>query len=208
MTPGSISPRSLVLCDGGLESLLVCAWVRERLVADPVAPTASPILLPWTERLTESRVEAMIAMASNFGLRLVESLPEPPVKFAPEGVREQTHRLLAATYHAASLGCDEVIWPICTGLGERIDLERVAAAEDTAWLVSRLVALAASEHGIPSIRVTTPFVQCSPAQVAELILDMDLDPAACWWWSASDEAAKLERDRWLPVLEQVGLIKR
>lgn len=208
MTPGSISSRSLVLGDGGLESLLVCAWVREKLATQAATATGSPVLLPWTERLTEAKVEAVISMASSFGLRLVESLPEPPVKFAPAGVRELTHRLLAATYHAAFMGCDEVIWPVCTGVGERIDLEQAAAAEDAAWLVSRLVGLSASEHGVPSIRVSTPFVQCSPAQVAELILDMDLDPAACWWWSGADDAAKLERERWLAVLEQVGLIKR
>ncbi|MCX5690974.1 MAG: hypothetical protein NTV94_14515 [Planctomycetota bacterium] len=207
--------RTLVLGDGGLESLLACAWVRERLAADGTPPDAQPpILLPWTERLTEAHVEAVISHAATFGLSLVESLPEVSVQFAPAGMRELTHRLLAAAHHAARLGCDQVVWPACAGLGEGIDVDRAAAIEDLAWLVSRLVALDATQHGVPSIHVTTPFVHFSALQMAELIMDMDLDPASCWWWEAasvpagaSDAAAK-ERASWLLLLERAGVITR
>jgi hypothetical protein len=207
--------RTLVLGDGGLESLLACAWVRERLAADGSPPDApQPILLPWTERLTEAHVEAVIAHAASFGLSLVESVPEASVQFAPVGMRELTHRLLAAAHHAARLGCDQVLWPVTAGMGEGIDVDRAAAIEDMAWLVSRLVALDATEHGVPSIHITTPFVHFSATQMAELIMDMDLDPASCWWWNAatvpasgSDAAAK-QRASWLPLLERAGVITR
>jgi hypothetical protein len=125
---------------------------------------------------------------------------------ASPGVRERSHRLLAAVYQAASLGCSEVVWPVCAGRGEEVDIERAAFFDDTAWLVSRLAALDAANHGVPSIRVTLPFVQFTAVQLAELVADMDLDPSGCWWWNATDPAAKAERERWGSVLETASAL--
>lgn len=190
-------------------------WVRERIASEGLASDLpQPILLPWTERLTEDHVEAVISQSSAFGLTLVESLPELTAQFAPSGMRELSHRLIAAAHHAARLGCDQVLWPACAGVGEGIDVDQAAAMEDMAWLVSRLVALDAIEHGVPSIHITTPFVHFSAVQMAELIMDMDLDPAMCWWWEAAgspkgaSEAAASPRAQWLPLLERAGVITR
>jgi len=212
--------RTLVLGDGGLESLLACAWVRESLAADGLsASDRPPILLPWTERLTEANVEAVIRHAATFGLELIESLPEASAQFAPSGMRDLTHRLVAAVHHAARLGCDHVLWPVCAGVGDGVDVDRAAAAEDLAWLVSRLVALDATDHGVPAIRITVPFVHFSAVQMAELVLDMDLDPTSCWWWEGSSAAKPgsgspgvdpgvQQRAAWLPLLERAGVIRQ
>ncbi len=200
--------RSLLLCDGGIESLLACAWLRERLTVEGANGSGgvNPIAMPFTDQLTQPKVDAILAMTSSFGLKLVESPVEVPSQLASPGVRERSHRLLAAVYQAASLGCSEVVWPVCAGRGEEVDIERAAFFDDTAWLVSRLAALDAANHGVPSIRVTLPFVQFSAVQLAELVADMDLDPSACWWWNATDPAAKAERERWGPVLETASAL--
>ena len=200
--------RSLVLCDGGIESLLACAWLRERLTVEGAegAGSVNPIAMPFTDQLTQPKVDAILAMSAAFGLKLVESPVEVPPQLASPGVRELSHRLLAAAYQAASLGCSEVIWPACAGQGEEVDVERAAFFDDTAWLVSRLAALDAPNHGVPSIRVALPFVHFSAMQLAELVADMDLDPSACWWWNATDPAARLERERWSGVLENASVV--
>ena len=200
--------RSLVLCDGGIESLLACAWLRERLTVEGAqgAGAVNPIAMAFTDQLTQPKVDAILALCAAHGLKLVESPVEVPPQLAPPGVRELTHRLLAATYQAASLGCSEVIWPACAGRGEDVDVERAAFLDDTAWLVSRLAALDAPNHAVPSIRVSLPFVHFSAMQLAELVSDMDLDPSACWWWNAPDPAAKTERERWIGLLESASAL--
>jgi hypothetical protein len=207
--------RALVLSDGGLESLLGCAWVREQLTVAGVAIGGDkpPILLPWTDQLNEAKVEAIISHASMFGLKLVESLAELPLAFAPAGDEETTHRLLAAADLAARSGCGDVIWPISAGGNAGgVDVELAAKIEDVAWLVSRLGSIHAMSRGAPSVRIQTPFLMMTCQQVAELVLDMDLDPSTCWWWhrgpkkAAADQTGNQEREKWLPCLERVGAV--
>jgi hypothetical protein len=67
------------------------------------------------------------------------------------------------------------------------------------------VALDAREHGVPSIRVETPYADFTDRQIADLVLDMELDVEACWFWRVEGDAeAERERRRWESALGAVG----
>ena len=53
-------------------------------------------------------------------------------------------------------------------------LDRIAQIADRAVLVARLVAIDADAHGVPSIRIETPYADFTDRQIADLIADMEL----------------------------------
>jgi len=180
--------RTLILVDGSQRSLLACGFVRESLTGQGRAPddpsnpdSRGPLVLPFTSmpHLDEQRVDAILRHAEMFSMRVVECIPDLPIGLAANDAEDEAHRLLAATYLAAGLGCDEVLWPAGASTGDNLDLDRIAQINDTALLVSRLVALNSAQHGVPAVHVSAPFSQLTESQVLDLVMDMDLPIEAC-----------------------------
>ena len=59
--------------------------------------------------------------------------------------------------------------PATGAAGDSLDLDQIAQITDRAGLVSRLVAIDADVHSVPSIRIETPYADFSDRQIADLI---------------------------------------
>jgi hypothetical protein len=108
--------------------------------------------------------------------------------------------LVRAGFAAAELGAGSVLWP--GSAGAELELDSVGRTVDRALLVSRLLRLELGEERAPEVRA--PYADFNDAQVADLILDMDLPIWTCWWWIGEEPAARGERERWTKALKQAG----
>jgi hypothetical protein len=203
--------KTLILTDGGPASLLACACTREAIAmgtteAPPDAlrrPPSDAIVLPFPFAAA-SRVAAISRQAELFSFQVLPALSPIGDGTMPEHERE-AHELLAATHLAARNGCDRVFWPASAGVGENLDLDRIAQIADRAVLISRLVAIDAASHGVPSIHVQTPYADFTDRQIADLIADMEAPIEACWWWGKDGDAqAQQEFRRWEVAMAAVG----
>ena len=186
--------------------LLACAFVREELSSRGISPDAGdpPVLLPFGPLADGACAEALHRQAELFGLRLAEPLTplDRPNRAEAGAAACEAMDLLEAAFLATRLGCRRVFWPASAGVGEGLDLDRIAEITDSALLVGRLVALRSSSHGMPGIHVHTPFADLTDRQLAELVQDMALPMQACWWWGGGGgTAGASEARRWAGVLE-------
>lgn len=192
--------RRLIISDGGLPALVACAIAAEEaaLAEGGDAPIVLPVPPPGGREVQD---EALRRQCERLRLSLL-----PPVlpALASSDAEGETRDLLAATYGAARAGAAVVLWPVTAWKGDAIDMDRLAQIADRALLVGRLVALDASVHGVPSIRVETPLLDLADDQVADLAADLGVPLEAVWWWGGADAEARRERDRWSRALEHVG----
>lgn len=201
------SHKALILCDGGLTSLLAAAVAREWLSVPPKKGTraaTSAIMLP-RPHLPAARQRAVELQAELFGHELLAPRVESIGGETSAG-EMRSRELLSAAFVAARRGCDSVVWPVqCVEHGEP-NLEKIAMAADRAVLVSRLVSIDAEEHRVPGIMIETPYVDFSDTQIADLAADMNVPTTLCWWnqVGAGDAEAEQERERWQLAFEQVG----
>jgi hypothetical protein len=191
-------PRSLVICDAGLPSL-IAAW-SECVARAPVGPAGNANAgSPNAERSGSGREPgAVLALWPSVGASAgqdvdgasVESArvarwaeacssgevlrPVSVLDGAPEGVRE-TGALLACVLAAAERGIGRVVWP---AVAPRGDVDRLATIHDRALLVGRLVSIDARALGLSEsgVIVETPYASLSDAQLIDLALDMDVPP--------------------------------
>ncbi len=194
----------MILHDGGLASLVATIVESERAAASK--SMAPPVL--WCDA-SGPMAEAVRRQAGVYGLEVVEGRPYP-VEVTGEGER-LTLRLLAAGFDSARLGCTRVVWPVQLGgaEGDGPDLDDLACHVDRALLVSRLIGLEARTHGSPGIEISTPLLDISDAQLADLAMDMAAPVQACWWYEAGmrgEEPARAELDRWTPRLKAFGWV--
>jgi hypothetical protein len=214
------APKTLILSDGGLASLVACAVAKEAAAIDGrvhAGISVVPAMNLWgVAGVTQGlRDRAIRAQAEIFGFELWEPLSAPPQ--ALPGILElreqETHGLIAVTQLAARKGCDVVVWPLqCAGPSasrddDGLDLDWIARAADKAVLASRLVAVDSDAHHKPGLRIEVPYLDVTDHQLADLAAEMELPMRACWWWTASrrdGEQAVAERERWLRALAFVG----
>ncbi|MFO0786984.1 MAG: hypothetical protein U0573_11610 [Phycisphaerales bacterium] len=201
-------PRTLVISDGSVASLLACAGAREAIVsAGGDEKAARPIVLfvPVGDETNRARRQAVERQAKLYELDMADMKtdlrgPGAHGSFGA-GLSESIH-LITATYQAAQLGCDVVVWPVqFAGVS---DVEKIARASDRALLVTRLASLDSTEHGKPAVRVETPFADFTDRQMADLAIDMNVPVELCWWWEGKDEHALQRIERWVPVLQSLG----
>jgi len=93
-----------------------------------------------------------------------------------------------------------VIWPVSAGV--ELNLETTGRAIDCALLVSRLVALHTGTEAGPVIEA--PYADLTDAQIADLILDMDLHVWTCWWFGGTSPEAAVEQARWTAAMRKAG----
>lgn len=201
------SRKTLILCDGGLTSLLAAAIAREWLSVPPKKGTraaTNAIMLP-RPHLPAARLRAVELQAELFGHEIIAPKVESIGGETSAG-EMRSRELLSAAFAAARLGCDTVIWPVqCVEHGEP-NLDQIARASDRSILAARLVAIDADEHGVPDISIETPYIDFSDAQIADLAADINVPTTLCWWnqVGVGDAEAAQERDRWNLAFEQVG----
>ncbi len=200
----------MILLDGSLPALLAAAmWHEGRLLAGDSNSDSGMAWLLGTarmqraaERIADAFGLAVVARSDGVSDRIGEPVPSIVV--------------LAGATGAARMGCERLLWPVHAGGAESpdaLDLDIIAEAIDRATLIGRLASL----DGRNEIEVSTPFVDFSDRQIADLVLDMGLDPGACWWAEAdvrSDEAddagertadALAHRRRWQIALREAGM---
>ncbi|MDX2132529.1 MAG: hypothetical protein SFY69_10815 [Planctomycetota bacterium] len=195
-----MSERRLILSDGGLPSLVAAALAADEALLAGAGD--HPLVVP-TPAFPCGEIYADAIRRQCERLRLDLLPPVQPTLASADGEGE-TRDLLAATYGAARAGASVVVWPVTAWRGEGIDIDRLAQAADRALLVGRLVALDASTHAMPSIRVETPLLDFSDTQIVDLAADLGAPIEAVWWWSAEHAEAAAERARWKRALERVG----
>lgn len=187
----------MLLVDGSLNSLVAAAMLHEgRLLAGSGNDS-----LAWVLGGSAAQ-RAAEAICRAFELQVV-ARSDAGATPAPEGGSSIV--VLAGATAAARLGCTRLIWPVHGArpdAGGELDLDVIAESIDRATLIGRLASLDARSE----IEVHTPFVDLTDRQVADLAVDMGVDPSACWW-ASTDEAtpdAIAERRRWGVALREAG----
>lgn len=205
--PSSLS-RTLVISDGSLASLVACAAAREAIVsAGGDEKAARPIVLfvPVGDETNRARRQAVEKQAKLYELDVADMKTElrgPGAHGAFNAGLSETLNLISATYQAAQLGCDLVVWPV--QFHGQLDIEKVARVVDRALLVTRLASLDSADHGKPAIRVDTPYADFTDKQMADLVIDMNVPVELSWWWGGKDDHALQRIERWIPVLQGLG----
>lgn len=193
-----MSTRVLVLSDGDLPSLVAAASVAEQAVGIS-DPAKRPILLPFAA--TPAQTAAVVAQGRALSFSVLPAIPATDLSADGEA---QCRDLLAALYGAARAGIDSVLWPVSAAIGERVDVDLASTLADRALLVGRLVALDASRHTRPSVRIETPYVDLTDTQLADLAADMAVPLSTVWWWGGANGDAARARTRWSGALEYAG----
>lgn len=205
------SDSVLVICDGDLPALTACAAVRIEHSQHGIPPrdAGSIVWMPWSDDSDHAtRVEASSACASHCDFIFAQGAASKAESVWPgEG---ETRMLLDASAAAVRRGIARVIWPVQhLGDGSASHLDVAARAVDRALLVTRLVALDADAHELPSFRIETPYADLTDRQMAELAADLDAPAWLCWWLAKPptqrSSAAQQAAARWTTLLEEAGI---
>lgn len=218
MAHPSNSKKTLVLCDGDLPGMVALSLAQDALgstgscgvLAAPIAADRTEAVASRIRSLAESQAAdcldfpAVAPAALTAGARRTRYLTE-----AVHHAMANGYGVLSCPWQAGAFDAEKPL-----GIDEVPTVENLARELDRALLVSRLVTLDASEHGVGVFEVQTPVMDLSDAQVAELALDLDVPIWRAWWWEvvagkrAKDPAvgdrANVLRDRWCGALESLG----
>lgn len=230
--PSPTAPSALVLCDGGLASLVAMFMLDERDSAIAwTLPAGTPSLDSPGVSLTAAHAAIAQRQADLAGLRRAMA-PAATISLG-NGSDGTAHPLpwamvlLMACKDAARLGCERVIWPILAG----DEPDALHAADQTAHLVARLSWLPSLENRpghasraagsaaggrdescTPVIHI--PLADLQGAQLADLALDLDVPSASCWWNQPEEDASPIDakaatraRGLWTPLLETAGRLR-
>ncbi len=206
----------MVLCDGGLASLVALAMAAEETVAvgkagaeaRPVSAVGAVRARCW-EPTREAQLAAVELQTQALGVPIVGgSLAPLPSDADPSRGESATNELVTAAYYALRTGCSKLVWPVHVdrAIGDREALDYAAEACDRALLVSRLVLLDAAGAEVPEVTIALPMVDYEDDQLAELALDLAVPLHTLWWWETAltHERAVYERQRWMPALRAAG----
>ncbi|HYF15051.1 MAG TPA: hypothetical protein VD971_08290 [Phycisphaerales bacterium] len=211
MTNGEF-PKTLILSDAGLPSVVACVAAREAAIgagcdagaiADRVV--AAPFALSTQSALLQRRAVVAQAEATGVGA-LKETPPLASVNAHASADEREGIELLGALLAAAHAGFRRVVWPASAGAGESVDIDRLSQIADRALCAARYASVCAADDGA-GVELETPYAELSDRQLAELALDMGCPVDTCWWALASggqDDPVKAERQRWQRAFEIVG----
>ena len=165
-----ISGPVIVIDDGGVASLVVCC-----LCTDPARVV--PLIASGQGENAPSRADAVRRRRELLGLAEPITLTYPAAdEPLPERVAA-TDLLLRAGREALRTGVNRVVWPIHSGT----DLDEMERELERARLVERLVNLDAPADHEAAVRIETPLLDLTDAQIAELAADLDAPLEVCWW---------------------------
>ncbi len=203
MTPRS--DATLILNDGGLGGLTACWAEGVCRSGGAVGKDEAPPPVAWFAGQQLSGPDRRLAVVRRqIELCCLSDLIEPAATSMPAGAQRAesalrrdglalTQMLLAAAADAIERHIERVIWPIHSGAAGRAssggtggsggggadpDLDTIADACDRALLVSQVANLDAP--GGAGVRIETPYVDFTDAQLFELALDLDAPLDAFW----------------------------
>ncbi len=168
-----INGPALVIDDGGVAALVTCC-----LAGEPSRLT--PFIASGSAEDAESRADAVKRKADLLGLATPVERSSGEASDDPR--IETTALLLDAGREALRLGLSTIVWPVHLG----IDLDAMERALDRARLVERLVTLDSPPGA--ELRIETPLLDLSDAQIAELARDLDAPLETAWWCRKSGPA--------------------
>ncbi len=211
-----MTTNAMVLCDGGLASLVALAMAAEETVAvgkagsesSPISAVGAVRARCW-EPTHGVQTAAVELQTKAMGVPIVGgSLAPLPVDADPSRGESATNELVTVAYYALRTGCSRLVWPVHVdrAVGDREALDHAAEACDRALLVSRLVLLDAAGADVPEVTIALPMVDYEDDQLAELAIDLAVPLHTLWWWdtACAHERAEYERQRWLPTLRAAG----
>lgn len=197
-------PPTLLLSDGGVASLVAAASLAEEAARSGVDSARIHVL---SSNLTgipaSSRDPGVAKHASIFSFDLVSASDPDAGPGGPAAIGRSV-TLLRACELAIRLACSRVVWPIQTPRrgSSKPDVDVIADVLDRCLLVSRLATLDA-DPTVGEIRIETPYVDLSDAQMADLAQDLGVPLSACWWTSGDASLTpqgRAEADRWSDLL--------
>ncbi|RMH14675.1 MAG: hypothetical protein D6695_00495 [Planctomycetota bacterium] len=196
-------PSVLVISDGSVAGLTACAIEADRAPGEPVV-WAGDLLGAVPESDCPVAERAVGVQADLLGM----SRANLPWLGTGGSNSEQSMALLRIGQHAARLGIRRVVWAVqFPFLGSEPDLDRLATTHDRCLLASRLVSLDLWDHPdpqVPEVRIETPLIDLSDAQLVDLALDVGAPVGSVWWMDAVSDTARREQKRWSPVLTELG----
>ena len=218
MATNPTARHPLVLCDGDLPSMVALSLTADAMSGlGSVSVLSGPITVVSPEIITAK----IHALAESQAARCHDFPAVAPV--AVSTGHRRTRYLFEAVQAALSNGCTTLVCPWqAEGLDPDTDrdadappgVDALARELDRALLVSRLVTLDASEHGVGVFEIQTPLMDLSDRQVAEMALDLDVPIWRAWWWDLTNgrkpkdaalaDRAAAYRQRWESALIGLG----
>ncbi len=195
----------LIICDGGLPSLVACTLAAKRGETRGEPTTAIAWFVPTGDDTDDIRRNSVRAVSTLLGLSHGDAGVQS-VDLSP-GQRE-TRMLLDASAHAIDTGVPTVIWAIHPGGSEPNDwpdLDAISTRMDRALMCARLASLDASDPSTADIHIEVPLIDLTDRQLSELAADLGVAVETCWWWGGGESGA-IEARRWKPLLEAAGLL--
>lgn len=218
MAHATPSKQSLVLCDGDLPALVALSLTQDAVgslgtvgvLSAPIAPAGAEAIGTRIHSLADAQAATCLdfpAVAPNSlltGHRRTRYLSETANLAMANGFTT-----LVCPWQA------EAFDPDATRSTDALpSVDALARELDRTLLVSRLVTLDASEHGVAVFEVQAPLMDLSDVQVAEMALDLDVPVWRAWWWEAADgkrtkdaalnDRANACKARWCAALELLG----
>ncbi len=195
---------ALIICDGGLASLVACALAAKRAESAGETPGSIAWFVPLGDETDELRRNAVRAIATLLGLSQGEPKGFTPTLAGETPAQRETRLLLEACASAMRAGLEVVSWAIQPGgsaADEWPELEGIAARMDRTLLCARLGSL----DGEGEIRIETPLIDLTDRQIAEFAADLGVATETCWWWGGGSQRPTSEAQRFKPLLEAAGL---
>lgn len=201
----ALASSALIINDGSLGGLLAC-WaegvVRANLVQGLTTDATASGLIAWFPGDTaspaapgsiarrRSAVERQVDTCGLGGWSDRQLIRADTLTHALSGISEsalagtrQSVMLLNACLEAASRSIPRVIWPVHAGggggEGAAGDLDALAAISDRALLIAQLMLVDSGHSRRHALRIETPYMDFTDAQMVDLALDMDAPLGAC-----------------------------
>jgi len=218
MPNATTSRQPLVLCDGDLPAMVALGLAQDAVGGLGAAAVLSAPVVPVASDDVSARIREL---ADAQALRCFDFPAVDPASLTTG--HRRTRYLTEAAHQASSHGYNALV---CPWQAEAFEIEAARDASvlpsvdalarelDRTLLISRLITLDASEHGVAVFEVQVPLMDLSDLQVAEMALDLDVPIWRAWWWevtqgkrgkdSALRERAEACKTRWCSALESLG----
>lgn len=212
---GGFAP-TVVVSDGGLPSLvaLAMAW-EEALVAGLDADAARGLIRVWGLPSlagdfadAAAHASAVRRHAAHWGLGVVEPFGDGAIDALTEaGSEREATLLLLAGLATCRLGAERLVWPVSSGAGDSVDVDRLGQVVQRSLCAARLVVVGSEHPAVLRFAIHTPLADLSDDQLADLALDMSVPLELCWWWgqaAGGGGAAAGRGQRWKAALARAG----
>ncbi len=202
---------ALVICDGGLASLLAC-WA-EGVCRPTTSPTSAAASLAWIDPRSTPAAQAAARRAAAASQLTIHGGSAGLLGQLPPGSGwTDTATLVGASIEALHAGLKRIIWPVQLGSpgSQAATLDAIADIFDRAMLAARLLSI--DTPG--GLVIETPYADLSDAQLIDLAADLDAPAALAAWCQVSGDESQPPTHcgrctpcrRWSAAAQTAGLV--